>query len=156
MRLQISRSEHYAEPDTLHRTTLRLRSGGEPPHYIKPWLTQQSLNELAHRWFLIHASRSTVDSNAALIANDPVWTNLAVEALEKGVVYTSVDPVMVAAFEERIRRACDMLVLDHLYETYLKSPRHVTVDLSAESRAEAAVSSLPTITDEVRQQATAT
>jgi len=78
-----------------------------PRHLIKV-----SIEELAQRWFLVFKPEKSLDVNAALCGDDETLKQLTVGSFfDSGCYFSSEDATVQIAREERLRRACETVVL---------------------------------------------
>jgi hypothetical protein len=93
------------------------------PVTFEPRLANQMLGNLASRWFLLNKSTKVNDVNELLLAPYPsADTLLSSLAPPRGVPFFEFncnDPIVVAALDERVRRACAMALEDAVYADYL-------------------------------------
>jgi len=156
IRLTIKHSTVAKEgaPGTLMRATYHLRDHKEPNfnfHILEPRLQSLTISFLARRWFLVHRSTNERDANEELLAMDSSADAPLSDLLPTGkpnaFEYTSDDPTMIAALDERVKRACAMLSADQMYSEYFRATTEVYFDLS-DPQATPSGPALPTVSDE--------
>src|ERR1043166_523066 len=85
---------------------------GEPKPLSMNYLRAEKLNDLAIRWYRLEAENPhRPDLNNAAVMQLTDWPELTVQDLIKGQEFAADEPVIIAAVEEAIRRALEMLVL---------------------------------------------
>lgn len=80
----------------------------DPPRY----LSSLSIEDLAQRWFLVFKPEESRDVNGTLCGDNDSFKHLTVGSFfNSGCYFSSEDATMQIAREERLRRACEMVVL---------------------------------------------
>jgi hypothetical protein len=133
----------------------------EDPHFrpavLEARLANKRLSELAKMWFLLNRKGNEPDANEELLADYPrADTTLAdLLALPKPgfFSFTCDDPIVVAALDERVRRACAMILENEVCETYLRTTQEEFFPLN-DSQATPSGRALPVIRPDIRKKAT--
>lgn len=128
MRLVIKHSPaDSSKPGQLsYRATYYLREPSTE-RFAPPELDQrfaaQKLSDLARRWYLLNIPTNVPDGNEALLSEHPsADTTLATFIPTKGqsvFEFESDDPIVIAALDERVRRAITMIFEDAVYSRYI-------------------------------------
>jgi len=121
-------------------------------------LADQTLRVLAARWYLLNGPANVPDANEALLA-DQSTANAPISALlpRKGHAFEFVsdDPILVAAVDERVRRAVAMIVEDAVYTRYLDDMPEQDYDLGSKEHAPSGLA-LPPVPREIRDKSVST
>lgn len=118
------------------------------PLQLDQRLAGQKLSELAARWYLLNQTSTTSDANAALLAGLPeadTELSILIPQRDRQVFeFASEDPLLIAALDERVRRACAMILEDAVYEDYLSRTQEQILEFGADN-ARPSLSPLPRI-----------
>jgi hypothetical protein len=116
MQLHITRNKH-SEP-TVFETTFILKDDQVNPRTVPPHLVGESLELLAQQWWATRNKPLDEDMNAVLCERVEAWPEVTMAQLEAGLTITSEDSVLIAAVEERVKRACCVIADNHLYNVH--------------------------------------
>jgi hypothetical protein len=102
--------------------------------FLHARIADRSLSFLAKRWFLIHGKTGETDRNDQLLSDVPgadAKLEDMVTAVRKNKVFrfTSNDPIIIAAMDERVKRAFAMIGEDMAYEQYVDLTREDVLKL---------------------------
>jgi|GEM_PF-1613917 len=159
MRLEIKHSRRATDnPKVLsHHATYYLREPSMEP-IVAPELEQrladQTLSDLAARWYLLNGPANVPDANEELLrgnsaADAPISTLLRRNG--HPFEFVSDDPILVAAVDERVRRAIAMIVEDKVYARYLTEVPEYSFDLGSKEHAPSGFA-LPAVPKEIRDK----
>jgi hypothetical protein len=140
-----------------HHATYYLREPSTEPlagPQLEQRLADQTLRELARRWYLLNGPANVPDENEALLADQPA-ANAPLDALipKKGHAFEFVsdDPILAAAVDERVRRAVAMIVEDAVYAHYLMETPEQSFDLGSKEHVPSG-SALPAVPQAIRNK----
>jgi hypothetical protein len=118
------------------------------------------LSELARIWFLLHRNGDEPDTNAEIL-NAYEGTDATLKDLlpfrgqPSCFKYQNVNPLVVAALDERVKRACAMIVEDAVYDAYLTTiARNELFFALNDPAATPSGKPLPNVSPEVRKKRT--
>lgn len=142
------------------RATYFLRDHNDP-HFSLEILEERfctkRLSDLARTWFQLHRTGNEQDVNEQLLSGYPnADANLKdLLPLPKPGYFKFAcdDPIIIAALDERVKRACAMIVEAEVYEEYLKVTDEVCLPLS-DPRARLSSGALPEVDPSLRKKAT--
>jgi len=129
---------------------------GFAPPQLEERLARQTLSQLARRWYLLNNAAHAPDANEALLADQPeADTQLGALIPKQGTtfVFTSNDPILVAALDERVRRAVAMILEDAVYFHYFTDKREQNFELGSEEHRPSG-SAVPPVPKELRGKVT--
>ena len=90
------------------------------------------ISELARIWFLMHRQGNESDANAEILApyeGTDAWIKDLLP--EPGALrFKHTNPVVIAALDERIRRAAAMIIEDAVYEAYLSETQNLYLPIN--------------------------
>jgi len=116
MQLHITRNKR--EDPVVFESTFRLKDDGNDPRIVPPHLSDLRLELLAQRWLATRDTPPDKDMNAVLCQDVDGWSNATMAALASGLTLASEDSVLIAAVEERVKRACGVIADNYLYKTH--------------------------------------
>jgi hypothetical protein len=102
--------------------------------FLDARIADKTLSFLARRWFLIHGKTGETDRNDQLLRNlpeaDAKLENMTTAVRKNNVFrFTSNDPLIIAAMDERVKRAFAMIGEDVAYEQYVDLTREDVLKL---------------------------
>jgi hypothetical protein len=111
------------------------------------------LSELARLWFLLHRTGNEPDTNAEILAPYE-GTDAPLKDLLPGSSFhfQHENPLIVAALDERVRRACAMIVEEAVYDAYLSATKETFYAVN-EDEAAPSGKPLPNVAPEIRKKA---
>ncbi|MGA8807401.1 MAG: hypothetical protein WB973_05945 [Thermoanaerobaculia bacterium] len=130
MHLCITRHTEPNDPTGTTETTFRLKDGMREIRF-PAYLGDAKLETLAERWFAIHGDGVKSDTNAAITRLGDITLN----ELLAGYKFSSPNPILIAATEERIKRAAWMLVEDAVYNRYVFKTQEQNIKISIDPSA---------------------
>jgi len=130
MQLIIEHNVEETENSIVYRGKWRLGSGGDQVS-LTGWLASQTLFLLASRWFLIHGNPAHRDANRDFLSSSGSFADVTLADLRSGYEIRTEDPLLIAAFDELVTRACAMIDEDLLYRRYLSSTAEMTYSLKS-------------------------
>lgn len=114
------------------------------------------ISELARIWFLMHRQGNEPDANAEILAPYE-GTDCTVKDLLPGkpgaLRFKHENPVVIAALDERVRRAAAMILEDAVYEAYLSETKDLYVPINDPGAAPSG-KALPYIQPKARKKVT--
>jgi len=159
MRLEITHDRRGSDNPSLlsHCGTYYLREPGLEPiagPQIEQRLADQTLKALAARWYLLNGPANVPDANEELLrgisaADAPI--SMLLRRNGHAFEFVSDDPILVAAVDERVRRAIAMIVEDKVYARYLSDMPEQGYDLNSEDHGPCS-SALPPVPKEIRDK----
>jgi hypothetical protein len=158
IRLTIKHSFVKEMSATHYQATYFLRDHTDPqfnPNVLDERLAQKRLSDLARTWFLLNRTGNERDANEELLSGHPDADATVAELLplpKPGFFRsTSDDPILLAAVDERVRRACAVLFENEVCDAYLRANADVFFPLS-DPRAKPSGRALPDIPAEIREK----
>ena len=140
-----------------HHATYYLRepsTEGFAAPQLEQRLAEQTLHALARRWYLLKGPADVPDANEALLADQPA-ADVPLDTLipKKGHAFEFVsdDPILVAAVDERVRRAVAMIVEDAVYARYLSDTPEKDFDLGSKEH-DPSGAALPPVSQAIRNK----
>lgn len=119
-------------------------------------LWNQKVSELARLWFLMHRQGNESDANAEILEKYE-GVDCTVRELLPGdpgaLRFKHENPVVIAALDERVRRATAMIIEDAVYEDYLSETKDLYLPINDPGVAPSG-KALPEIKPEARKKIT--
>lgn len=159
IRLTINHGTAQEGSEIIPTATYYLRDHHEPTlnlNILERRMWDLKLSELARIWFLLNRTGNEPDANAEILAPYEDADALIKDLLpgEPGALrFQNAHPLVIAALDERVRRAAAMIVEDAVYDAYLRS---TTEDYFALNDPAATPSGkpLPNVPPDIRKKAT--
>lgn len=139
--------------------TYYLRDHREPMlnlNIVEPRMNDLKLSELARIWFLLHRTGDEPDVNAEILSLYPGADAHLKDLLpgEPGALrFQNSNPLVIAALDERVRRAAAMIVEDAVYDAYLHATQEQYFPLNDDA-AKPSGKAFPNVPPELRKKAT--
>ena len=163
LRLTIQHGTTQEGAETIPTATYTLRDHQNPDlniDILEKRMWSLKLSELARIWFLLHRTGDEPDTNAEILnayeGTDATLKDLLPFRGEPSCFkYQNANPLIVAALDERVKRACAMIVEDAVYDAYLAAiARNELFFALNNPNAAPCGKPLPNVSPEIRKKAT--
>ena len=114
-----------------YRATYRLIDGVYQVT-IPSHLAMSPVNRLAGQWFALFEAQPGEDRSVYYSSCGFVEDEIHAGRLASGLTVSSSEPLMIAAFDQQVKRACALIALDIAYADYLENTPEQVLDLSLE------------------------